>query len=249
MFDAFFILLRETAELFLCAEALRQCLREREAAEHSSSIKRGVILGFAFAAVLVASASAAPVDPRLVAAATVLFGAAMMCFAVGMLASARSIRAGIGSALERWTARLRTPTAVVLIMAFATTRETIEVAVFLQRAWSESGASDAIAGALLGLVASMLLWRAYRSVGTRAGLLVAFRLSALMLAFVSADLIVGGLEMLARAEWTIAPQSPLIALLVEHADSDAPRGWIYAILMLGPVTVFLRDWWNETARS
>lgn len=247
MFDAFFITLREAAELLLCAEALRNCLRERGLHALLVHVRLGVAGGVAVAAAVLLALTQATFDPRIGALATIVFAGAMMFLAVGMLCSVRSLRTGMSTSVNAWIDRACTPLTVAAIMGLVTAREVIEIAIFLRGAWSDAGPGDVVTGALLGIVASFLVWVAYRATGARAGLYAAFRISALLLALISAELLVSGLDTLADAQARLDPQSTAATgfnLVVEHG---AQEGWLFVLLMLFPTFAFLRGWWTESS--
>ena len=89
---------------------------------------------------------------------------------------------------------------------------------------------------------------AWRGLGTRVGMLAAFRLSAALLSLLAIQMMLGALaEYLALAAPTSAWARHLEALAAPVLPQGRWFGAFCAVLMVPPVAYILRCWWRESA--
>jgi len=245
MFNALFVTLRECAELLLIAQAAAEYLRNAARADLARGLPGAMVLGVLAGAALSAAAAVYPWDPRLSAGISALFAAAILFLTTSMLSSAQIIRSRTQLAADAWMER---PSATIWVAVFGVIvglRESVELAFFLHETHDEAGPADTAAGFGLGLVATGLLAAAYRPLRTRVGMLSVFRLSALLMALLSIQLILKGCTELVLA--SVAHDSTLPERLAPFMEGGAWYGWLCAALMLYPLVAMARAWWSETS--
>ena len=114
--------------------------------------------------------------------------------------------------------------ALVLMAFLAVLREGLETVVFLLAAFNQSGNTGlAATGALLGIIAAIVLgWAIYRG-GVRLNLAKFFRITGIVLTFVAAGLVVSALHTAHEAGWlTIGQQSTVdLSALVRPGSVQA----------------------------
>ena len=245
MFNALFVTLREFAELLLIAQAAGEYLRKASRGDLARGLPRAMGLGVLAGAALSAWAAVYPWDPRLSAGISALFAAAILFLTTSMLSSAQIIRSRTHLAADVWMAL---PSATLWVGVFGVIvglRESVELAFFLHETHDEVGPADTATGFGLGLLATGLLVAAYRPLRTRVGMLSVFRLSALLMALLSIQLILKGCAELVLA--SVAHDSTLPDRLAPFMEGGAWYGWLCAALMLYPVVAMARTWWSETS--
>lgn len=252
MFNAFFVVFRESAELLICVAALRACLQSRMPGGRDAVVAAGCAAGAAIALGLLATLSGVAVDPRLSPLLTIAFAVTMMLMAVGMLTSVGSLRESVSSWSARWLDRACHPLVIGGFAAFITSREILEVVLFLQGAWQEAAdPAQLLQGAALGVGLAAGLLAAYpfvaRSRPTRWMLHFGFRLSALLLAVVAVELLVGGLADFVSHHGDAHPDSLIASAGNVLLDGSTREALLAALLMLLPAVAFVRSWWNEAS--
>jgi high-affinity Fe2+/Pb2+ permease len=156
-----------------------------------------------------------------------------------LLAAQGAIRAHVQALVEKWLERPSAPLWLLAFSCVASLRETLEAGLFLRGLWLRTGGAGVLEGAVLGLAGAACLAVAWRGLGTRVGMLAAFRLSAALLSLLAIQMMLGALAEY-RARHLEALAAPVL-----------PQGrWFgafCAVLMVPPVAYILRCWWRESA--
>ena len=246
VFDAFSVVLRESAELILILGALVASLRTANGERWLPWVAAGVLAGCAAGAGLTLWLVSAHIDPRWAAGLTFLLALGVLVLASTLLAAQGAIRARVQVLVEAWLER---PSAPLLLLAFsfvASLRETLEAGLFLRGLWLRADGAGVLEGAALGLAGVACLVVAWRGLGVRVGVLAAFRLSAALLSLLAIQMMLGALaEYLAHAAPTSAWARHLRALAAPVLPQGRWFGVLCAVLMLPPVAYILRCWWRE----
>lgn len=246
MLDAFLVTARELTELLLCAQAVRVLLVERRLQSMLGAVRAGMALGLAASLVIALLLSAHRFDPFWSAAGSLAFGALMMSLSVGMLSSREEIQDGVRHRLSDWLELACRPWVIAAFMAALTLREGLEVFFFLQADSGHTAAAALTTGITLGVAVALSAAWLYRRVETRGSLLAAFHLSALLLALVAIEMLVGGVAALARLQ--AGQSSPALAVSAAHAmvADDSWTLWLSAGLMAFVAQRFVRAWWTTS---
>ncbi|MFM9925569.1 hypothetical protein VLK31_21450 [Variovorax sp. H27-G14] len=245
MFDAFAVTLREFAELVLIVGSLGAYLHKKGRRELFACIGWGLVLGLMLASALALVLIDASFGSAAEAALAAAMGCGMLVMAIGMGASAGNIRGRVQLFFDAWLERPGAGIAVIAFVALASFRESLEVAVFARAIHVRVGVSDTLTGMALGVAAAGLLWPAWRWLHMRAGLLMVFRLSALVLSLLSIQLLLHGVAQLLQTPM-FASAGPGLVAAVEPFLAGGPRyGFLCAALMLGPVVLLMRGWWRR----
>jgi len=247
MFNALFVTLRELAELLIIAQAATGYLRAAGRGDLARRIPRTMGMGVLAGVALSAWASVHPWDPRVSASISILFAVAVLFLTSGMLSSAQIIRSRMQLAVDAWMERHSAALWVGLFGAIVGLRETVELAFFLHQAHDQAGAQDTVLGFALGLVATGLLVAAYRPMRARVDMLSVFRLSTLLMALLSIQLVLRGCAELLTA--SVAEDSPLLHRLAPFLEGGAWYGWVCATLMVVPLVAMAREWWSESSAT
>jgi FTR1 family protein len=248
VFDAFVVVLRESAELILILASLVACLRTAKAGRLLPWVAVGTGIGLLLGAGLSLWLIASDIDPRWSAGLTFVLAVGVLLMVSTMLVTANAIRSRTQALVEVWLER---PSAPLVMMAFSTVvafRETLEVGLFLRSQWLRAEGVDVLGGAALGLAGVVCLAVASRKLSTRIGLLTAFRLSALVLSLLSIQMMLGALAEFAHASTEAGVGVHLWALAAPALPEGRWYGWLCAALMSVPVAFVLRSWWRESAR-
>jgi hypothetical protein len=175
---------------------------------------------------------------------TIVLTAGVASMAVSLWGSMGVIRSR-ASTRFLWLDKRHAFAVVAALSAVAALRESLESFVFLTSLTDTMGARQVLSGAFLGLVAVGLLAAAWQLLRVRAGLLVVFRISTVLLVLFSIRLAlesVGSLLELEGIQRDAAWASALKALL--------PGGpWhlaACAALLAYPLVQLMRAWWSET---
>lgn len=246
MFDAFSVVLRESAELILILGALVASLRSANGERGLPWVAVGALAGCAAGAAVTCWLVSAHIDRRWAAGLTFMLALGVLVLASTLLAAQSAIRARVNALVEEWLER---PSAPLLLLAFsflAGLRETLETGLFLRGLWLRSDGAGVLEGAALGLAGVACLAVAWRGLGTRVGVLSAFRLSAALLSLLAIQMMLGALAEYLELS---APASAWARYLWELAAPVLPGGrWFgafCAVLMLPPLAYILRCWWRE----
>ncbi len=244
MLDVAFVILRELSELLLILLAVGKCL---ENAARPDLRRAAVVAAFVGCAVgwgVMSVAVSGPHGPRIEAVAGVLLGIAILWMANAMLFSDQAIRARVEDALASLLGGPRALFAVVACCGLAGMRESMEVFVFLRSAAADHAPADVVRGAAIGIATVAAVCLAFRSLWGKLRLLAIYRVSTLLLFFLSVRLIIGGLSSLAGDLAAAHPGSSMPSLLLDHAHATR-LAWLAT---LWPTLVFLRRWWRESRR-
>ena len=247
MFDAFAITLRELAELILIVGSLHVCLRESRRFSLIKYVGWGLGLGLAPAAALSVLLMDASVDRNVSAGLSTLMAVGILVMATSMAASVRQIRGRVHLFHEAWLDSQAAPFLVVAFVALSAFRESLEIAVFVRAIGARSGMADAAAGVLLGVAATGLLLPAWQWLHLRARLLLAFRVSALLLALLAIQLLLYSVADLLRIPELRDDGVAWALTVAPFFEEGARHAWLCAVLMLPPLYWVLRGWWSETA--
>lgn len=249
MFDAFAITLREVAELILIVGSLAAYLRQAGRGDLIACIGWGLAIGLvpasALAAVLIDAEFGSGVEAALAAA----MATGVLLMAVGMGASAGKIRGRVQLFFDAWLERPAAPAAVIVFVALASFRESLEIAVFARSIHAREGTADALAGVIFGAAAASLLLPAWRWLRVRSGMLMVFRASALLLSLLSIQLLLHGVSELLRAPMFTSSGFDLVAIAEPFLEGGSRYGWVCAVLMLLPVSLLARGWWLRTGTA
>lgn len=247
MFNALFVTLREFAELLIIAQAAIGYLRGAARSDLARGVPRAMVLGVLAGAALSAWAVSHTWDPRVSAGISILFAVAVLFLTSSMLSSAQIIRSRMQLAADAWMER---PSAALWVGLFGTIvglRETVELAFFLHQTHDQVGARDTATGFALGLLATALLVAAYQPMRARINMLSVFRLSTLLMALLSIQLILKGCTELVLA--SVAADSPLPHRLAPFMEGGAWYAWVCAALMVVPLVAMARKWWGESSAT
>lgn len=239
VFQTFVVAFRECAELLLIASALlgaaRAAGRFDLVARIAQGIALGLVLGLACAAGYLVLPESAWRDGLLMLAA----GVVTLVAVSRVFASGRSVDREATAAFEDW---MQAPLAPVLLAGFAlfcTWREVVEATFLLRTAWSETDATAFATGLVGALVAAGACALAYRRLVLRAGMATVFRVSALLVAYLAAELVVDGLTKL------VGGHAPALDAFLD----DGPyRTWTLVLLVSVPALQWLTLAWRDTAR-
>lgn len=245
MFDAFAVVLRESAELILILASLVACLRSARAGHLLRWAAGGTLAGCALGAGLGLWLIASDIDARWTAGLTFVLAIGVLLMVSSMLVAASTIRSRTQALVEVWLERPAAPLVVLAFSMVVAFRETLEVALFLRSQWLRTEAGDVVAGAVLGLVGVACLAIASRRISTRIGLLAAFRVSALVLSLLSIQMMLGAVAEFMHASG--AAGVPLLAWAAPALPEGRWYGWVCAALMSVPVVSVLRSWWRESS--
>jgi high-affinity iron transporter len=246
VFDAFAVMLRESAELILILASLVACLRSARAGHLLRWTAAGAMAGCTLGAGLSLWLIASDIDARWTAGLTFVLAVGVLLMVSTMLVTATSIRSRTQALVEVWLER---PSAPLVILGFATVvafRETLEVGLFLRSQWLRAEGLDVLAGAALGVLGVVCLVIASRKISTRIGLLAAFRVSALVLSLLSIQMMLGALAEFAHESVAAGADAQLLAWARPALPEGRWYGWMCAALMSVPVVCVLRSWWRET---
>ena len=249
VFDAFAVVLRESAELILILGSLAASLRAAQSWHLFAWVAGGAAAGCALGTGLGLWLIAASPDPRWTAGLTFVLAAGVLVLVSTLLVAQDTIRSRTQAFVAAWLEKPSAPVALLAFSLVAGLRETLEAALFLRSLWLRTDGADVLAGAALGLAGVACLAVASRRIGTRIGLLAVFRLSAVLLSLLAVQMMLGAVaefgQAVAAADGTLPPWWSL-------AEPVLPEGrwyaWICTALVSLPVLYMLRTWWRESSR-
>lgn len=247
VFDAFVVVLRESAELILILASLAACLRSAKAARLLRWTAVGTAAGLVSGAGLSLWLIASDIDPRWTAGLTFVLAVGVLVMVSTMLVTANAIRTRTQALVEIWLERPAAPLVVLAFSVVVAFRETLEAGLFLRSQWLRADGADVLGGAVLGLVGVACLAVASRSISTRIGLLAAFRVSALVLSLLSIEMMLGAIAEFGQASAAAGIGMQLWALAAPALPEGRWYGWLCAALMSVPVACVLRSWWRESS--
>lgn len=241
MFNAFAVTLREIAELLLILQALQLCLRRNGRPDLFRFALQGAGAGAGVAAVVSLWTRGALGDVAM-ATLQVTFALLVIALTTGLLSSITLLRQRVEGLIAQ---RIHAPWAPAMVAGFAAIvafREVAEVAIFLGAIGDAVGQTDALTGALCGVLATaglVFLYRPLRARLTRAGL---FGLSTVLMSALAAKLLVDGVGTLLHARW--GADSAWMAMVLPFLEGGAWHTALCAALMLPPVALLARRWWH-----
>ena len=247
MFDAFAVMLRESAELILILSSLAACLRSSRAVHLLPLMKAGTAGGCIAGIVLSLCLITSGIDLRWIAGLTFALAIGVLLMVSTMLLTAHSIRSRTQAFIEIWLERRSAP---LIILLFATTvafRESLEVGLFLRTQWLRSGAIEVLTGAALGIVVVLCLALTSRKLSTRIGMQAAFRVSALLLTLLAIRIMLEALAEFVHASATAEHGASLLAWTQFALPQGRWHGEVFAVLMALSVGCVLRSWWKESS--
>lgn len=245
MFEAFVVIARETCELLLILLALSHAARRGGRPELFRWALAGVAAGFAAAWAIVWALPPSGMNEWLDIALTFGFGLSLALVSCGTMASLGGVGAQATQLLDTWVAHRAAALAVVAFGAFSALREALEALVLIRFISAQESAADVAWGIALGLAACALLAAAWRALAVHRGTRWTFRLSAVVLFVLGAQMVVEALvETLMRgvggALFTRVGHSMLP--YVENGD----RYWLGClILAIIPLILWTRAWWRQ----
>lgn len=248
MFDAFTVVLRESAELILIVGALVASLRSARAEHLIPWVAAGTIVGCAFGIALSLWLISAPIDARWTAGLTFVLAAGVLLMVSTMLVGQGAIRSRTQALVAVWLEWASAPLVLMIFCAIAGFRETLEAGLFLRSLWLRDAGADIALGAVLGLAGVACLAAASRQITTRIGVLAAFRLSAVVLCLLSIQMMLGALAEFAQASVSAGHGMHFWALAAPVLPQGQWYAWACTVLMALPVLCMLRAWWRESAR-
>lgn len=176
------------------------------------------------------------------------FGLLLALVSSGTMASLAGVDAQAGDWLDDWVSHRAASLAVFLFATFSALRETLEALVLIRFISAQEPASDVALGIVLGLVAIVLLAIAWRAIALRRGTRWSFRLSAVILFVLGAQMMVEAVaETLMRGAGGAMFSRVGYALLPYLENGD--RYWMLCVaLALIPLTLWTRDWLRKVGR-
>lgn len=248
MFEAFVVIARETCELLLILLALSLAARRAGRPGLIRWALAGVVAGFAGAAAIVAALPPTGMSEWFDIALTFGFGLSLALVSCGTMASLSGVGAQATRVLDAWVTHPAAGFAVLVFAAASALREALEALLLIRFLSAQEPAADVAWGIALGLVACALLALAWKALQARRGTRWTFRLSALILFVLGAQMVVEAVaETLVRGvggEWSSRLGYAMLPYL-ENGD----RAWVLcAVLATVPLAMWARAWWRQAAR-
>lgn len=242
MFDAAFVVLRELAELLLILMAVRECLKRSGRTQLLGSAVLAVVVGCLLGWSTMALVVDGQQGVRVEAVVSILLGAATLWIASSMLSSERAIQERVEDTLASLLDSRQAVLAIVAYCGLAGLRESMEVFIFLRSAAALHEPADIALGIAMGLVTVAAACIAFRSIWGKLKLLTIYRISTVLLCFVSVKLILEGLIVLLTE--VSAPGSSSMSALRGHDPIDVTH--VALLVTLWPTWILLRRWWQES---
>lgn len=246
MFDAFLVTWRELAETLLILALLRECAVRAGRADVSVLIRQGLALAAVGIATSAAAIVAFATEPAFDALLTIAAALGVALMATGMAASARGIGRSMSAHLHRWVEGPGSSMMIVALVCFLVLREGLEMFILLRAIARDVGLGPMLSGAALGVVAPGLTISIWAWGRARFGLLVVFRLSAILLLALAISLMLQGLQSLLESRWLPLDHERWLAATAPFMADGRWHAWIYWALLLPPLAYFAKTWWRET---
>ena len=248
MFEAFVVVVRETCELLLILLSLSLAARRAGRPSLIQWALAGVAVGFAGGAVIVAALPPTGMNEWFDIALTFGFGLSLALVSCGAMASLSGVGAQATRVLDAWVAH---PSAGIVVLVFAAAsalREALEALLLIRFVSAQEAAADVAWGVALGLASCTLLALAWKALQARRGTRWAFRLSALILFVLGAQMVIEAVaETLVRGvggTWFSRLGYAMLPYL-EHGD----RSWVLCVVLATvPLALWARAWWRQAAR-
>lgn len=247
MFEAFIVIAREACELLLILLALSHAARRGGRPHLLHWALAGVVLGFGSAWAIVAALPPSGMNEWLDIGLTFGFGLSLALVSCGTMASLAGVGAQATELLDTWVTHRAAAVAVFAFGAFSALREALEALILIRFISAQEPIADVAWGIALGLAACGLLAIAWRALAAHRGTRWTFRLSAVILFVLGAQMVVeavvetmvrgvGG-ALFARVGYSMLPY-------IENGD----RYWLLcAALALVPLALWTRAWWRQAA--
>jgi len=208
----------------------------------------GVAVGFATGWAMVAALPPSGMNEWLDIALTFGFGLTLTLVSSGTMASLGRVDAQAGEWLDDWVSHRAANLAVFLFATFSALRETLEALVLIRFISAQEPSSDVAVGIALGLIACALLAVAWRAIAARRGTRWSFRLSAVILFVLGAQMMIEAVaETLMRGAGGAMFTRVGYALLPYLENGE--RYWMLCVVLaLIPLVLWTRDWWRKVGR-
>lgn len=247
VFEAAFIVLRESAEVLLLGQAATLGMAQAGHPELKQRYHLGTFAGIACGLALGAWLGPRLAESALAGTIGLVFMVSVVALTCTLLSSAMRLQAHAFDRAERWAQRPWARFAVLLVALVIGLRETLE-AVFMLAALHQRQPTQALgSGVLLGLLGTVLMVLAYRTLRERVKLLALFRLSAVLVSLIAIQLLLehAGTMLVRRlgdehAAWANMVQAVL--------PGGAWNTWVCGALMVAPLWILARSWWWETSQ-
>ncbi|MDN4592035.1 hypothetical protein DBA29_26490 [Xenophilus aerolatus] len=245
MFQAFVIVSREGCELLLVSLALWAALRDAGRTELIRWAAAGLCVGASGAAATILLLPGSGLSEWFDIALTFCFGLSLALVSTGTMASVADVGTQAMRTLERWLAHRGAGVAVLVFLALSTLREVLEAFLLLRFVAAGQPPADMAWGTALGLLACALLASAWQLLRHRRGAHWAFRLSAVALFVLGAQMMLAAaVEVLLRGVGGHAPSRVARAFVPYLEEGD--RYWVSClVLALIPLSVWSRKWWRN----
>ena len=245
MFEAFVVVAREACELLLILLAISHAARRGCRPQLVHWAVAGVAFGFAGAGALVSALPPSGMNEWLDIGLTFGFGLSLALVSCGTMASLGRVGAQATQLLDTWVTHRAAALAVTAFAVFSALREALEALILIRFISAQEPAADVAWGIGLGLVACGLLAAAWRALAAHRGTRWTFRLSAVILFVLGAQMVieavvetlvrgVGG-ALFSRLGYSMLPY-------IENGD----RYWVLcATLAVIPLALWTRAWWRQ----
>lgn len=249
MFEAFVVIAREAGELLLILLALSHAARRGGRPELVRWAVAGVLAGFAAAGAIFSALPPSGMNEWFDIALTFVFGLSLALVSCGTMASLGGVGAQATRLLDDWVAHRSAALAVLAFGAFSALREALEALVLIRFISAQESLGDVALGVGLGLLACALLALAWRALAAHRGTRWTFRLSAVILFVLGAQMVIEAVvDTLVRG----VAGDPLARLghaLMPYLENGS-RYWVLCLLLaLIPLALWTRTWWRQASRS
>lgn len=245
MFQAFIIVSREGCELLLVLLALWTALRDHERPELIRWGIGGLAAGLVLAGVTIAHLPSTGLSEWFDITLTFGFGISLALVSTGTMASLADIDSKATARLEAWLAHRAAGPAVAVFVVLSTWREVLEAFLLLRFIAAGQESEELAWGVSLGLAACVLLGLAWQRLRHGRGARWAFRLSAVILFVLGAQMMIDAVvETLLRGVGGAG--STQVARSFVPFLEEGDHYWISClVLAIVPVAIWSRRWWRR----
>lgn len=245
MFEAFVVIAREACELLLILLALSHAARRGGRPGLMQWAGAGVLVGLAAAWGIVAALPPSGMNEWLDIGLTFGFGLSLALVSCGTMASLTGVGARATEMLDNWVAHPAAGVVVFVFSAFSALREALEALILIRFISAQEPLQDVALGIVLGVIACGLLVLAWRALAAHRGTRWTFRLSALILFVLGAQMVIEAVaETLVRGVGGQAFVRLGYAMLPYLENGD--RYWMLsAVLAMIPLALWARVWWRR----
>lgn len=247
MFQAFVVTSREACELLLVVFALLAWTRRAERPELGRWVLAGVPAGFAIAAAVLAALPPSGLNEWFDIALTFFVGLSLALLSSGTMASVAGIGRHATRVFDAWFAKRPAGALLLAFVAFGALRETLEAVLLVRFIAARESSEDVAWGIGLGLLACALLATAWRALRDRRGAHRVFRLSAVILFVLGAQMMIEAMaEALLRGVG--GRGATHLAHTLQPYLEEGDRYWMLcAALAAIPLALWTREWWRRAA--